>query len=252
MTFAVDLSPAAHRDNGAPSLKVIEAFGPTVQGEGPTAGHPASFLRLASCNLDCQWCDTRYSWDWSAFDPRVEITRCDAERIAHLPLFAERTERLVITGGEPLMQARGITALLRELAREGKLRYVEIETNGTMMPLPPDPSHARLRLRYNVSPKLAHSGIAAARRVRAEPLRELGRRASVFKFVVRSADDADEIACYAELARARADAVWLMPEGETRESIDAHLPVAAEMAAERGWNVCDRLHVRAWGAERGR
>ena len=30
----------------------------TLQGEGPTTGVPAIFLRVADCNLKCSWCDT--------------------------------------------------------------------------------------------------------------------------------------------------------------------------------------------------
>ena len=40
-------------------IEVTEIFGPTLQGEGPMAGHPAMFLRLRRCNLQCVWCDTR-------------------------------------------------------------------------------------------------------------------------------------------------------------------------------------------------
>ena len=40
----------------------------SIQGEGVSAGTPTVFLRLATCNLACTWCDTRYTWDWRRFD----------------------------------------------------------------------------------------------------------------------------------------------------------------------------------------
>ena len=53
-------------------LIVAECFGvetPTFQGEGPSCGHPALFIRLSRCNLTCARCDTKYTRDWSRFDP---------------------------------------------------------------------------------------------------------------------------------------------------------------------------------------
>ncbi len=44
------------------ALWVAEMFGPTVQGEGPSTGQHAMFIRLAGCHLSCSWCDTAY---WS-------------------------------------------------------------------------------------------------------------------------------------------------------------------------------------------
>ena len=44
-------------------LEVSEIFGLTIQGEGPSVGRRAVFLRLRRCNLACDWCDTRYTWD---------------------------------------------------------------------------------------------------------------------------------------------------------------------------------------------
>jgi 7-carboxy-7-deazaguanine synthase len=34
-------------------LILAEQFGPTVQGEGPSAGQLAVFVRLSRCNLSC-------------------------------------------------------------------------------------------------------------------------------------------------------------------------------------------------------
>jgi hypothetical protein len=38
-----------------------EIFGPTIQGEGPFIGRPTVFVRPASCDSRCNWCDTLYA-----------------------------------------------------------------------------------------------------------------------------------------------------------------------------------------------
>ena len=43
-------------------MRVSETFR-SLQGEGPSAGAPATFVRLQGCNVGCRWCDTRYTWD---------------------------------------------------------------------------------------------------------------------------------------------------------------------------------------------
>ena len=47
-------------DAGSSRLIVAECFGadtPTFQGEGPSCGHPALFIRLSRCNLTCARCE---------------------------------------------------------------------------------------------------------------------------------------------------------------------------------------------------
>lgn len=56
------------KDAPADSLFVTSMFF-TLQGEGPYAGMPALFIRLAKCNLDCSFCDTFFDdGDWMTYD----------------------------------------------------------------------------------------------------------------------------------------------------------------------------------------
>ena len=98
------------------TLQVVEIF-PTLQGEGPFAGHPAVFIRLGGCNLACDFCDTEFE----SFQPMSleEILKKITPDVADL---------VVITGGEPLRQEIG--PLCEALLAKG-LR-VQIETNGTL------------------------------------------------------------------------------------------------------------------------
>jgi organic radical activating enzyme len=40
-------------------MKIVEIFF-SLQGEGANVGKPAIFIRLANCNLNCDFCDTEW------------------------------------------------------------------------------------------------------------------------------------------------------------------------------------------------
>jgi len=217
-----------------------EVFGPTVQGEGPSLGQRAGFVRLGRCHLACQWCDTPYTWDWDRFDRRVELTRRTTEDVV-AEVAAMHVDLAVITGGEPLLQQPALEVLVDALRQRGM--RVEVETSGTVAP--------RFDVdQWNVSPKLAHSGMDIERRYLPAVLRGFqdGGHA-VFKFVVTSAGDLDEIAGIVDecgLAN-----VWVMPEGTTAETLNQRLAWLAPSAIDRGWNVTTRMHILVWGDRRG-
>lgn len=97
----------------------------TIQGEGPFAGCPAVFVRLAGCNLQCPLCDTEYTEGSTETTPH-KIT---ATVQAMLPVDDPQDFRLVvITGGEPFRQ--NIANLCSWLADAGY--HVQIETNGAL------------------------------------------------------------------------------------------------------------------------
>lgn len=100
-------------------LWVQEVFR-TIQGEGPLAGRPAVFIRLAGCNLACKFCDTEFE---SGKMRREELVAAEAFALAagwRRPLF-------VLTGGEPFRQdIRKLTELLL------KAGDVQVETAGTL------------------------------------------------------------------------------------------------------------------------
>ena len=233
-------------------LKVAEVFGPTFQGEGPSLGRRAAFLRLGRCNLACSWCDTPYTWDWEGqngtkYDPSVELYSGDVETLTeqvkamHVPL-------LVITGGEPMSQQRSLLPLLKNLGKDDPIRF-EVETNGTVMPLPDFEVYID---RFNVSPKLSNSNQPAANRIKPDVLRALndtGRAA--FKFVVTGPQDMDEIDDIVSECDIDAENIWIMGEGRSAAAVESHQESVIIDVLERGWNMTTRLHVLLWGDKRG-
>jgi len=226
-------------------LVVAEVFGPTFQGEGPSLGRRAGFVRLGRCNLDCSWCDTPYTWDWERYDPAKEL------RLEPVSAVLEQLERMapeivVFTGGEPLLQQHHLGPVLGGCAARGW--PVEVETNGTIVP---DDALVPLVAQWNVSPKLANSGIPLDKRIRPAALAALvATGAATFKFVATDPADLDEVAGLVE-EHALAP-VWIMPEGTTPEAVLGHARSLAEPVIARGWNLTPRLHVLLWGDERGR
>lgn len=169
-------------------LVVAELFGPTFQGEGPSAGQQAVFVRLSNCNLACSWCDTAFTWDWARFDRAAEQRLVSVDDVRGWVL-RHPTRLVIVTGGEPLLQQRHLIPLVDALAGAG-LR-IEVETNGTIAP---QPELAAAVTAFNVSPKLGNSGMTRDRRIHGPVLTSLvASGKAVFKFVVRDLVDLDEI-----------------------------------------------------------
>lgn len=229
---------------GGQSLRVTEMFGPTFQGEGPSCGQRAVFVRLSGCPLACVWCDTPYSWDWSLFDPEVESRALTVDQVVGW-VHGHPSHLVVITGGEPLAQ-RSLVELCTALTAMG--RRVEIETSGIIAPA--DALTAAVA-RFVVSPKLAHSGMSRSRRIRSSALRafaETGK--ATFKFVARVAGDLDEVA---ELESDYGlTPIWIMPEGTSEDQVLTGMRRLADPVLARGWHLTSRLHILIWGDRRGR
>ena len=225
-------------------LVVSEVFGPTFQGEGPSLGRRAGFVRLGRCNLACSFCDTPYTWDWERHDPAKELARVDVSDLAeqvramHVPL-------LVVTGGEPLLQQSHLVEFLSEIHPS---HDIEVETAGT---LAPSDELVALVSRFNVSPKLSNSGMPEERRYKPDVLRAFqATHKAAFKFVVTDEATLVEVAQMVE--ECTLHDVWVMPEGVTPDDVTGRSRDLAEDVLTRGWNLTTRLHVLLWGDERGR
>jgi 7-carboxy-7-deazaguanine synthase len=227
------------------SLLVSEIFGPTFQGEGPSSGQLAAFLRLGGCNLNCTWCDTPYTWDRERFDLERETVRLTSDEVLKR-LQAVSASLIVVTGGEPLLQQLVLEPVLEACLADG--RSIEVETNGTIMP---SDHLMQLVTRFNVSPKLGNSGVRGRHRLRQPVLRALVESGSaIFKFVVERASDLDEIAAVEGELDLRP--IWVMPQAQTPEQVMTVMRDIAAPVLARGWNLTTRLHVLLWGAARGR
>jgi len=167
-------------------IAVNEVFD-TIQGEGVHTGRPATFVRLARCNLACMKCDSEFN------NPVMEMTV--AEIIKRLNT---KIPIVVITGGEPTLQ--NLDALLIELVERGYQAH--LQTNGTQ----------KIHEFFTwvcVSPKLKYM----------EPLYESVIRADEIKMPITCAEDIEEAEAFrAKFAGAKAE-WYLHPWNDNFEQI---------------------------------
>lgn len=226
----------------------------SLQGEGPSLGRPVAFVRLSRCNLACSWCDTAYTWrfegdnrphrDGLAFERQANQVVLDEAEVA-ARIMALGQDRLVITGGEPLLQG---AALARMAALLDGIS-VEIETNGTVAPHPAlDPLVAQ----YNVSPKLKHSGNAVEFAQISERLSAWANEPKAyFKFVIAAPDDLSEVLALIETYGIDRTRVFVMPEGTDSATLRTRERWLAPLALAHGLRLSDRLHIHLYGDTRG-
>ena len=219
----------------------------SLQGEGRSAGLPCTFVRLSRCNLACSWCDTAYTWRFSgegAFDRKANQIVLNEQDVAER-IMALGGNRLVITGGEPLLQGAQLARVLALL--DG--HTIEIETNGTVAP---HPELAPLVDQYNVSPKLKHSGNPPEIALLSERLKDwVNIPKANFKFVISVPEDLAEVLELQATYAIPTSRIQLMPEGTTSAVIRSRSVWLAPLALDHGLGFSDRLHIHLYGDTRG-
>lgn len=236
-------------------LLVSEQFY-SIQGEGMTTGRPANFLRLAKCNLMCGGAGTEQ-------DGKLHngaTWRCDTIEVWSVGLarsfdsiisFMEPCNRLIITGGEPLMHDAKICEFLEYLYHESYKnfpKFIEVETNGTIKPSPKLIDYVQ---QWNVSPKLANSGVKDRIRFKPDVINFFANEDNPgerqFKFVVTTEADLVEVDDFALPPYM----VWLMPGADNQDDLNRLHTQVAEWAKARRYNFSNRLHIALWNKKTG-
>ena len=190
----------------------------TIQGEGSFTGNPAVFIRLQGCNLQCPFCDTDFD-NGTSIDIKDIVKRVEK-------LSTDKTNLVVITGGEPLIQP--INSLCKLLIKKGK--KVQIETNGTLyIKLP--------KKVYIVCSPKSNSAHAV------HP--KLFKRINSFKFLVSANHKkynylTEEIA---NKARSMNIPIYIQPMDEyNKEKNERNNNLVVKMAMENGYKVSLQIH----------
>jgi 7-carboxy-7-deazaguanine synthase len=244
-------------------LRVNEIFGPTIQGEGKYAGRHCLFCRVWECNQTCYWCDTPYTWAYTherAAKHRDGIVFSKEENMKEMTSLAiieelqklwphqRSTTIIVISGGEPMMQMRGIYELAEPLQEWG--HEVHIETAGTIAPTR---LFNEVADAYTVSPKLANSGNLLKKRYKPDVIDIFAdNQKATFKFVVTRPADLHEIDQMVARHAIHPSRVYIMPEGITSEHNIKVAKSIVEDVKARGYGLSMRSHIMLWEDERGR
>ncbi len=180
----------------------------------------------------------------SSYDRKAnQITLGEAEVAERILALGQN--RLVITGGEPLLQAPALAKLLDLLPDIS----VEVETNGTTKA--PPALDARID-QFNVSPKLAHSGNPADLALLPERLEAYAADPrALFKFVIAEPSDVDEVLALRDRYGFMPGHVFLMPEGTDSATLREREKWLADLCLKHGFRLSDRLHIHLFGDTRG-
>lgn len=118
---------------------IVEIF-TSIQGEGLYIGEQHTFVRLAGCNLACDFCDTNATQISDPPTCRVETSPCTQNFIVKSnPMCVDdvldickslKCSTISITGGEPLVQIDFTYKLLEAMKANNFRTY--LETNGTL------------------------------------------------------------------------------------------------------------------------
>lgn len=237
-------------------------FPGTIQGEGKLSGIPSLFIRLAGCNLHCCWqnadgsispCDTSYASyalqdsSFCSLDEICRIVRHNTENAI---------DHLVLTGGEPFLQAEELTELCIKL-REIKRYHITVETNATLY----NESLAHQIDLFSLSPKLSSSGFSSPHSrptPSPDPIQAFiaharcGGKDFQLKFVYACEPDIQEIKnLLSRLEGWKNEDILLMPLGSTLRELQENTRHTLRHCLLNGWRYCDRLHLSLFGAREG-
>ena len=200
------------------TLPILELYR-CIQSEGSRFGRPTIAVRTTGCTHRCYfgeggWCD---SWYTSIHPEKGTFTFQD---IINIYDENPHIKEMMLTGGSPTMHP----ALVNELTHFAHERdiLITIETEGSHF-VPTDYPIGLISL----SPKFGNS------------IPVLGDK------------NLKEIEMLRTLLNIPKDKTYIMPAGDTRETLIKMYPLVFDMCAEKGYNMTGRDHIIAFDTKRG-
>jgi len=249
-----------HYDKVLPILELYRC----VQSEGSRFGRPTIAVRTTGCTHRCYfgeggWCD---SWYTSIHPEKGTFTFNDIIKI-----YDENphVKEMMLTGGSPTMHP----ALVNELTHFAHERdiIITIETEGSHFVKTDYPINL-----LSLSPKFTNSipvvgavtpggvtvdqkfvNIHNRKRMNTEAIKQMINFHDDYHFKPvwdGTQENLDEIEAYRVELNIPKDKTYIMPAGDTRETLIEMYPKVFEMCAERGYNMTGRDHIIAFDTQR--
>lgn len=205
----------------------------SIQGEGVNRGKNYIFVRFAGCNLNCIWCDTKYSWHPKYLDYEMYTKEKLIETIKNFSR-RHRCKRILFTGGEPFMFQDVMEYVMQQFPKY----YFEVETNGSF--------ETRLPFsQINVSYKLKNA------KTRKYPLKILPAKNVDYKFVMKNEKDLGEVIEICNKYKLPKKNVYLMPEGIRKAALERKTKWLQKTSKKCGMQWTPRLHILLFGNRKG-
>ena len=245
-------------------LPVLEVYR-CVQSEGSRFGRPTIAIRTTGCTHRCYfgeggWCD---SWYTSIHPEKGIFTFQD---IINIYDENPQVKEMMLTGGSPTMHP----ALVNELTHFANERgiIITMETEGSDYIETDYPINL-----LSISPKFSNSvpvegAVTPGGKVVDQKFIDTHNRkrlnTTAIKQMIEFHSDyhykpvwdgtqknLDEIEAYRVELGIPKEKTYVMPAGDTRETLIKMYPLVFEMVAEHGYNMTGRDHIIAYNTERG-
>jgi 7-carboxy-7-deazaguanine synthase len=251
-------------ENYDKTLPILELYR-CVQSEGSRFGRPTIAVRTTGCTHRCYfgeggWCD---SWYTSIHPEKGTFTFNDI-----ITIYNENPhiKEMMLTGGSPTMHPKLVNELTNFAQKRGI--YITIETEGSHFVKTDFPIGL-----ISLSPKFSNSipkigAETPGGKIVDERMVKTHNRLRLNKDVIRETldfhhdyhykpvwDGTEENLKEIEDFRVEMDIpknkTYIMPAGDTRETLIEMYPKVFELCAEIGYNMTGRDHIIAFDTERG-
>ena len=142
------------------------------------------------------------------------------------------------------MQQNVVFDLILDLIKKGYAPFIEVETNGTILP---SKEMAVVVNLWNVSPKLSNSGEILPKRYKPKVLDWYTKQNAIFKFVISNHKDWEEVKEY----NLPNEMLRLMPSASNMEELTENSKLVSEICIKETIKFSSRLQIVLWNQTTG-